>query len=46
MVLIGSIFYNGHKFVEDDKKGQFDRAKAEAAIKLQEEFSDKLEILT
>ncbi len=40
-VLIGSIFYHGHKIVEDDKQGLFDRAKAESAIIMQEEFSEK-----
>lgn len=40
-VLIGSIFYHGHKIIEDAKHGQFDRTKAESTINLQEEFSDK-----
>jgi len=40
-VLIGSIFYHGHKIVEDNKQGRFNRTQAEAAIYLQEEFSDK-----
>ena len=34
-VLIGLIFYHGHKLVADDKQGQFDRTKAEAVINLQ-----------
>jgi tetrahydromethanopterin S-methyltransferase subunit H len=38
--LIGSIFYEGQKIVEDPKKGVFDRSKAEALIGKQEEFSD------
>ena len=40
-VLIGSIFYHGQKIVRDEKKGEVDKEKAEALIKLQEEFSDK-----
>lgn len=39
-VLIGSIFYAGHKIVDDQKTGAFDRVKAEALIKRQEELSD------
>jgi len=40
-VLIGSIFYGKHKIVEDEKKGIFDKEKAEKLIKEQEELSDK-----
>jgi tetrahydromethanopterin S-methyltransferase subunit H len=40
-VLIGSMFYHGHKIVEDEKTGKFQKEKAEKLIKLQEEFSDK-----
>uniref|UniRef100_A0A7C2N8S9 Tetrahydromethanopterin S-methyltransferase subunit H n=1 Tax=Archaeoglobus fulgidus TaxID=2234 RepID=A0A7C2N8S9_ARCFL len=40
-VLIGSIFYKGHKIVEDEKKGLFNREMAEKLIKVQEELSDK-----
>ncbi len=40
-VLIGSIFYQGHKIVENEEKGVFDRKKAEELIGLQEELSDK-----
>jgi tetrahydromethanopterin S-methyltransferase subunit H len=40
-VLIGSIFYHGHKIVINEKTGEFDKEKAERLIKLQEEFSDK-----
>jgi tetrahydromethanopterin S-methyltransferase subunit H len=40
-VLIGSIFYIGHKIVTDDKKGIFDKAKAEELIKHQESWTDK-----
>ena len=35
--LIGSIFYEGQKMVEDPKKGVFDRARAEELIGKQEE---------
>lgn len=40
-VLIGSIFYGKHKIVEDEKKGIFDKEKAEKIIKEMEELSDK-----
>ncbi|MDK2781450.1 MAG: tetrahydromethanopterin S-methyltransferase subunit [Archaeoglobi archaeon] len=40
-VLIGSIFYGKHKIVEDEKKGIFDKEKAEKLIKEVEELSDK-----
>jgi len=40
-VLVGSIFYGKHRIVEDEKKGIFDREKAEKLIKEQEELSDK-----
>jgi tetrahydromethanopterin S-methyltransferase subunit H len=40
-VLVGSIFYHGQKIVQDEKKGEVNKEKAEALIKLQEEFSDK-----
>lgn len=43
-LLIGSIFYKGHKIVEDEKKGLFNRELAEKLIKEQEELSDKTEI--
>jgi tetrahydromethanopterin S-methyltransferase subunit H len=38
--LIGSIFYQGHKIVEDPKKGVFDRGRAEELIVKQDELSD------
>jgi tetrahydromethanopterin S-methyltransferase subunit H len=38
-VLIGTIFYIGHKIVEDQEKGVFDKAKAEELIKRQDEWS-------
>jgi len=40
-VLIGTLFYHGHKIVEDEKNGLFDRGKAKQVINVQEEFSDK-----
>jgi tetrahydromethanopterin S-methyltransferase subunit H len=40
-VLIGSIFYNGHKIVSDENTGEFDRADAERLIKIQEELSER-----
>ncbi|MDI9642824.1 MAG: tetrahydromethanopterin S-methyltransferase subunit H [Archaeoglobaceae archaeon] len=43
-LLIGSIFYKGHKIVEDEKKGHFNRELAEKLIKEQEELSEKTEI--
>ncbi|MBC7114013.1 MAG: tetrahydromethanopterin S-methyltransferase subunit H [Archaeoglobi archaeon] len=40
-VLIGSIFYGGHRIVEDEKKGIFDKERAEKLIAEMEELSDK-----
>jgi tetrahydromethanopterin S-methyltransferase subunit H len=40
-VLVGSIFYHKHKIVEDEHKGVFNKAEAEALIKNVEELSDK-----
>jgi len=40
-VLIGSIFYQGHKIVIDENRGIFDKEKAEELINRQDEFSDK-----
>nr|MDO8043654.1 tetrahydromethanopterin S-methyltransferase subunit H [Candidatus Baldrarchaeota archaeon] len=39
-VLIGTIFYEGHKIVKDPMKGDFDREKAETLLKKQEELSE------
>ena len=39
-VLIGSIFYRGHKIVKDAETSDFDRAKAESLINQAEELSD------
>lgn len=40
-VLIGSIFYHKHKIVKDERKGEFDKEKAEEVLKKEEEISDK-----
>jgi len=41
VVLIGSIFYEGHKIVEDEIKGTFDKKEAERLVNKQEEMSTK-----
>jgi len=40
-VLVGSIFYDGDKLVNDANTGEFDKREAERFINLQEEFADK-----
>ena len=40
-VLVGSIFYSGHKIVKDPAKGDFDKKQAEALINKVEELSEK-----
>lgn len=40
-LLVGSIFYHGHKIVKDEKTGEFDKERAMDLIKLQEDFSEK-----
>ncbi len=40
-VLIGSIFYHGHKIVTDENTGEFKKDEAEKLINVQEEISDK-----
>lgn len=40
-VLISTIFYDGHKIVRDNVKGEFDRARAEDLIRRHEELSDE-----
>ena len=40
MVLIGSIFYEGHKIVRDSSKGLFDKDEAEVLIRRQEEMAE------
>jgi len=39
-VLAGTIFYGGHKIIEDEKEGVFDKEAAEGLLKVQEEMSD------
>lgn len=39
-VLAGTIFYGGHKIIEDEKAGIFDKAKAEELINTMAEMSD------
>jgi len=39
-VLAGTIFYGGHKIVDDVKKGTFDKKKATELVKKQDEMSD------
>ncbi|NOZ58836.1 MAG: tetrahydromethanopterin S-methyltransferase subunit H [Euryarchaeota archaeon] len=39
-VLIGTMFYNGHRILHSRKKGEFDRKRAEELINRQEELSD------
>jgi len=38
-VMIGSIFYHKHKIVKDERKGEFDKEKAEELLKEEEEIS-------
>jgi len=38
-VLIGTIFYEGHRIVRDHKRGSFDKSAAESLIRKQEEMS-------
>ncbi|MFX0195428.1 MAG: tetrahydromethanopterin S-methyltransferase subunit H, partial [Candidatus Hodarchaeota archaeon] len=40
-VLIGTLFYKGHKIVRDPQRGIFDKMSTEALVNRQEEFSDK-----
>lgn len=40
-VLVGSIFYNGHKIVSDASKGEFDKKQAEVLINKVEALSEK-----
>lgn len=41
VVLIGSIFYHGHKIVENEMTGEFDKKAAENLINSQDDFSEK-----
>ena len=40
-VFVGSIFYRKHRVVEDEHRGVFNKAEAEALIRIVEELSDK-----
>lgn len=40
-VLIGSMFYHGHKVIIDEERGEFDRDEAEKAIREQQDFADR-----
>ena len=40
-VMIGSIFYHKHKIVKDEKKGEFDKDKAEELLMKEKEMSDR-----
>jgi len=40
-VLCGTIFYQGHKIVEDEERGLFDRAAAESLVSRQAELSQE-----
>ena len=41
VVLVGTLFYHGHKIVKDENAGTFDEAAAETLVKNQDEMSDK-----
>lgn len=41
-VMIGSIFYHGHKIVEDEKTGAFDKKAAEELLNAEAGLSDRL----
>lgn len=41
VVLVGTLFYHGHKVVKDENAGAFDEAAAEALVKAQDEMSEK-----
>lgn len=41
VVLVGSLFYHGHKIVKDEARGIFDESSAEQLLKWQDEMSDK-----
>ena len=40
-VMIGTIFYTGHKIIQDHKEGIFDKEKARELIKKQDELGEK-----
>lgn len=41
VVLVGTLFYHGHKVVKDENAGTFDEPATEALVKAQDEMSDK-----
>jgi len=41
VVLVGTLFYHGHRVVKDENAGTFDEPAAEALVKAQDEMSDK-----
>lgn len=41
-VMVGSIFYHGHKIVKDERKGIFDEKAAERLLNAEAELSDRL----
>jgi tetrahydromethanopterin S-methyltransferase subunit H len=44
-VLLGTMFYNGHKIIESRKQGRFDKKRAEELINRQETLADETGIL-
>lgn len=40
-VLVGTIFYHGHKIVTDEEKGEFDEEAAERLIREQDDFAQR-----
>jgi tetrahydromethanopterin S-methyltransferase subunit H len=40
-VLVGSMFYHGHKVLIDEDRGEFDREAAEQAIRGQEDYAER-----
>ncbi len=41
VVLIGTIFYHKHNILTDERKGEFDQAKAESLINAQDQWAEK-----
>ena len=40
-VLVGTIFYHGHKIVTDETRGEFQVDAAERSIRVQEDYSQR-----
>ncbi len=40
-VLVGSIFYRGHRIVKDEKRGEFDKIEAKKLLAFQDEMSER-----